>query len=174
MKGEYDTPPLDLAYALTVHKTQGSEFGTTFVVLKEPCWLMSRELLYTALTRHRNRLIILYNGELTELQKYASDEYSEIARRLTNIFSDPTPIPYEINGRKSILEKQLINLTDGGKFVRTKSELLIANELHNRDIEFEYEEPLKLKNGLICFPKFTINDPDTGRNYYWEHLNIPK
>lgn len=33
--GEERTPPLELAYALTVHKTQGSEFGITFVVLPE-------------------------------------------------------------------------------------------------------------------------------------------
>ena len=45
--------PLELAYCLTVHKTQGSEFGVTFVVLTNPCWLLSRELLYTALTRHQ-------------------------------------------------------------------------------------------------------------------------
>ena len=45
MNGELENPPLDLAYALTVHKTQGSEFGKTFVILPEPCWLLSRELL---------------------------------------------------------------------------------------------------------------------------------
>ena len=28
----------ELAYALTVHKTQGSEFGITFLVLPNPCW----------------------------------------------------------------------------------------------------------------------------------------
>ncbi len=42
-----------LAYCLTVHKTQGSEFGATFVVLTNPYWLLSRELLYTALTATR-------------------------------------------------------------------------------------------------------------------------
>ena len=42
-----------LACCLTVHKTQGSEFGATFVVLTNPYWLLSRELLYTALTATR-------------------------------------------------------------------------------------------------------------------------
>ena len=36
-----------------MHKTQGSEFGATFVVLTNPYWLLSRELLYTALTATR-------------------------------------------------------------------------------------------------------------------------
>ena len=31
------SPPLELAYALTIHKTQGSEFGTTFLVIPNPC-----------------------------------------------------------------------------------------------------------------------------------------
>lgn len=42
---------LELAYAVTIHKAQGSEFGLTILVLPDPCWLMSCELLYTALTR---------------------------------------------------------------------------------------------------------------------------
>lgn len=37
------------AYALTVHKTQGSESGITLLVLPNPCWLLSRELLYSEL-----------------------------------------------------------------------------------------------------------------------------
>ena len=53
--GDEGRNPLELAYCLTVHKTQGSEFGITLVVLTNPCWLLSRELLYTALTRHQNR-----------------------------------------------------------------------------------------------------------------------
>ena len=42
-----------MAYCLTVHKTQGIEFGATFVVLTNPDWLLSREFLYTALTATR-------------------------------------------------------------------------------------------------------------------------
>ncbi|HVY61363.1 MAG TPA: AAA family ATPase, partial [Planctomycetota bacterium] len=64
--GDEGSNPLELAYCLTVHKTQGSEFGTTFVVLTHPCWLLTRELLYTALTRHQDRLVILHQGPLDE------------------------------------------------------------------------------------------------------------
>ena len=80
--GDEGSNPLELAYCLTVHKTQGSEFGVTFVVLTNPCWLLSRELLYTALTRHRKRLVILHEGPLGEYRRYAGDEHSEIARRM--------------------------------------------------------------------------------------------
>ncbi|WP_330981741.1 C-terminal helicase domain-containing protein [Mycobacterium triplex] len=54
--------PLQLAYALTVHKAQGSEFNTVFVVLPKNSRLMTRELLYTALTRSRSRLVLPIEG----------------------------------------------------------------------------------------------------------------
>jgi exodeoxyribonuclease V alpha subunit len=47
---------LTLAYALTVHKSQGSEFDETVLILPdEPIPLLTRELIYTALTRSRRR-----------------------------------------------------------------------------------------------------------------------
>ena len=129
--------------------------------------------LYTALTRHKEKLVILYNGKLPALQKYASDEHSEIARQTYKYFQRAfTNADMNYTDEIVFLERGLVNLSDSGKFVRSKSELIIANELHSRGIDFDYEEPLQLKNGSICYPKFTINDPDTGKNYYWEHLNF--
>jgi hypothetical protein len=55
-------PPLELAYALTVHKAQGSEFNKVILVLPNPCRLLSRELLYTALTRQLDRVVVLHQG----------------------------------------------------------------------------------------------------------------
>ena len=94
---EESDPALELAYALTVHKSQGSEFGTVILVLPNPCHLLSRELVYTALTRQKDRIVILHQGPRTELRKYSSDDRSETARRLTNLFVAPSPV--EINGR---------------------------------------------------------------------------
>jgi ATP-dependent exoDNAse (exonuclease V) alpha subunit len=89
--GEEANPVLELAYALTVHKSQGSEFGTVILVLPNPCRLLSRELLYTALTRQKNRVVILHQGARGPLRKYSSDDRSETARRLTNLFEAPSP-----------------------------------------------------------------------------------
>jgi exodeoxyribonuclease V alpha subunit len=52
-------PAHEPAYALTVHKAQGSEFDQVLVMLpprESP--LLSRELLYTAVTRARSRVTI--------------------------------------------------------------------------------------------------------------------
>lgn len=53
---------LDLAYALTVHKSQGSEYSCVIVpVLKEHKFMLNRNLLYTAITRGKTRVILLGN-----------------------------------------------------------------------------------------------------------------
>ena len=50
-------PPHVCAYALTVHKSQGSEFDEVLLVLPpDPHPLATRELLYTAVTRARSRV----------------------------------------------------------------------------------------------------------------------
>ncbi|MDO9584393.1 MAG: exodeoxyribonuclease V subunit alpha, partial [Desulfomicrobium sp.] len=50
----------DTCYAMTVHKSQGSEFGHTVLVLpEEPCPVLGRELLYTALTRAKVQFTLI-------------------------------------------------------------------------------------------------------------------
>lgn len=53
-------PPHETVFAMTVHKSQGSEFGEVAVVLPpRPSPVVTRELLYTAVTRAR-RQVTLY------------------------------------------------------------------------------------------------------------------
>lgn len=53
---------LDLAYALTVHKSQGSEYPVVIIpVLKEHKYMLTRNLLYTAITRGKSRVILVGN-----------------------------------------------------------------------------------------------------------------
>ena len=54
-------PEHDLAYAVTVHKSQGSEYGSVLLVLPaaESCPLLTRQLLYTGITRARRRAVLL-------------------------------------------------------------------------------------------------------------------
>lgn len=165
--GEDRDAALELAYALTVHKAQGSEFGTVILVLPDPCRLLSRELLYTALTRQKNRVVILHQGSREELLKYSSDDRSEIAQRLTNIFAKPSPTGIE--GR--FFEDKLIHRTARGEMVRSKSEVIIANLLDSQDVDYSYEEPLSM-GGSTRYPDFTIDDAESGETFYWEHCGM--
>jgi exodeoxyribonuclease V alpha subunit len=50
---------IDTVYAMTVHKSQGSQFGTAAVLLPAASsQVLTRELLYTAVTRAQERLIL--------------------------------------------------------------------------------------------------------------------
>ncbi|WP_334545048.1 ATP-dependent RecD-like DNA helicase [Rhizobium leguminosarum] len=170
--GEEKSAALELAYALTVHKSQGSEFGTVFLVLPNPCRLISRELLYTALTRQKDRVIILHQGPRSELRKYSLDDRSETARRLTNLFIPPSPIL--IDGR--FYEENLIHRTCRGEMVRSKSEVIIANHLASKSIDYGYEQPLTIE-GTTKFPDFIVEDAESGDTFYWEHcgmLHVPR
>src|SRR4051812_11482427 len=51
-------------YAMTVHKSQGSQFGTAAVLLPDPASpILTRELLYTAVTRAQTHLILVGTEE---------------------------------------------------------------------------------------------------------------
>jgi exodeoxyribonuclease V alpha subunit len=55
---------VDTVYAMTVHKSQGSQFDTAAVLLPDPTsQILTRELLYTAVTRARERLILVGTEE---------------------------------------------------------------------------------------------------------------
>ena len=57
-------PRHETCYAMTVHKSQGSEFEHTVLILpEEPCPVLGRELLYTALTRARDRFALFGTAE---------------------------------------------------------------------------------------------------------------
>lgn len=55
-----DLGQLDLAYAITVHKSQGSEYRRVFFVThKSHATMLFRELVYTAITRAKEELVII-------------------------------------------------------------------------------------------------------------------
>ncbi len=55
---------METVYAMTVHKAQGTEFEQVAVVLPEPTSrVLTRELLYTAVTRAKNRLLLVGTEE---------------------------------------------------------------------------------------------------------------
>jgi len=55
---------VETVYAMTIHKSQGSQFDTAVVLLPPPeSRLLTRELLYTAVTRARRELILIGTEE---------------------------------------------------------------------------------------------------------------
>ncbi|MFM7102694.1 MAG: ATP-binding domain-containing protein [Verrucomicrobiota bacterium] len=56
--GELDS--LDLAYAITIHKSQGSEFPAVIIpVAMQQFLLLQRNLIYTGITRGRKLVVLI-------------------------------------------------------------------------------------------------------------------
>lgn len=77
---------LELAYAITIHKSQGSEYPAVVIpLLPGPRMLMNRNLLYTAITRARKCMTIV-GDENTFYQMIDNTEqqkrYSGLRERL--------------------------------------------------------------------------------------------
>jgi len=77
-------PPHESAYALTVHRSQGSEFDRVLVILPQASNpLMTRELLYTAVSRARNDVEIWGDPQtLLEACKQKFERSSGLSDRL--------------------------------------------------------------------------------------------
>jgi exodeoxyribonuclease V alpha subunit len=85
----YDFGELDelaLAYALTTHKSQGSEYPAVVIALHTQHYMMlQRNLLYTAITRGKKVVVIVGSRRALELAVQRQDtgrRYSALARRL--------------------------------------------------------------------------------------------
>lgn len=62
--------------------------------------------------------------------------------------------------------------TENGEHVRSKSELLIANALKKSGIPYKYEKPMKMPNGKIYHPDFTLLEIRSRKELIWEHLGL--
>ena len=80
--GQQALENLDLAYCLSVHKSQGSEFPVVVMpVAGGPKMLLTRNLFYTALTRARRMVVLVGREEVVRLMV----ENDHILRRYTSL-----------------------------------------------------------------------------------------
>ena len=92
---------LDLAYAITIHKSQGSEFPVIIVpIFMGPILLMNRNLLYTAITRAKEMVVLV--GDLRALSFMISnnksfDRYSLLKYRIMDIMESEVDVTLEPN-----------------------------------------------------------------------------
>ena len=70
-----------------------------------------------------------------------------------------------------LFSEKKIHLTKKGEKVRSKSEMMIADYLHEHNIPYRYEASLQLHIKVI-YPDFTIVNPYTGEIFYLEHFGM--
>ncbi len=70
-----DIGQLSLAYAITIHKSQGSEFDVVIIpAIGGPSMILTRNLIYTAVTRAKKMVVIV--GEKQNLKRMVSNNYT--------------------------------------------------------------------------------------------------
>ena len=81
---------MELAYAITIHKSQGSEYPVVIIPIHNgPPMLMTRNLLYTAVTRAK-KLVVLVGLEDRISAMVANNReinrYSSLCCRLQDLY----------------------------------------------------------------------------------------
>ena len=161
---------LELAYAISIHKSQGSEFEQTFVVLPASRRPLSAELLYTALTRAQGHCRLYVQGNLSPLLDARRKENAQSLLVSSSLFDHFRPVEDHLLNREGWYESGKIHEALSGDMVRSKSEVIIANLLHQARIPFTYEEPAYAPDGSFYLPDFTLRVG--GERVFWEHWGM--
>jgi hypothetical protein len=159
---------LELAYALTVHKAQGSDFEVVFFVLPKNAPTLSRELLYTGLTRFRQKMVLLIERDTAVLEALRNPQASDTLLRNSNLFV----LAVRPESVERYYAAHLIHRTATKILVRSKSEVIVADTLTRLGVSYKYEEKLPSRSNPKDFrlPDFTVSYE--GDTFYWEHLGM--
>lgn len=100
-----------------------------------------------------------------------------LARRLliSPIFLDNTTYAKQWQAQKFEPNKDFPQgnfFTTRDEHVRSKSEVIIANELNTKGIPYHYEAPLKINSTLTFHPDFLCLNKRTRQEFYWEHCGM--
>ena len=98
---------IELAYAITIHKSQGNEWQNVLILLND-YWMLNRKLIYTGVTRSKNKAIILTN-------------YMNLFKGIETPFG-MTEI--EINGKKKLVQIKRNSLLDYKLYLFYNSKIL--------------------------------------------------
>ena len=158
----------ELAFAISIHKSQGSGFDHLFLIIPDRWGLLSRELIYTALTRVKKSIVLFVQN--TSDKPY-NKSILEIARTRTFTDSRKTTLLLDQPFRYFSLEPE------EGVFVQSRTELMIYHalkkkkeEVGDNKFDFSYEKfPIgKDRKEIKIKTDFTIYSK--GKTWYWEHL----
>jgi exodeoxyribonuclease V alpha subunit len=162
---------LELAYAITIHKGQGSQFRHVFLVVPEAAAAyFGRELAYTGLSRAQESLTLFLEKDVGALMQLRKRAAAQTPQRSSRLF---TPRP----GREAYRAGDRRQVSTRGDRVRSKSEVIVADVLHKYEVQgrlsYSYEEELAAPGGDpwdVRLPDFTVRVG--GKTYYWEHCGM--
>jgi exodeoxyribonuclease V alpha subunit len=156
----------ELAYAVSVHKSQGSGFNHLFVVLPARYGLLSKELVYTALTRTKQTITLFIQkteGNRKSVIHTALDRSFSAARR-TSLMLDKPYRHYDLEPEEGVFVESRIELMIYHALIRKRAEM-------GGEFIFSYEQkPVMNGEEVPIRTDFTVEY--NGKIWYWEHLGL--
>lgn len=121
--------------------------------------------------------ILIVNKFINKLEKLELSAVYDGLHPGRKIKVDPIEASYEVMLEKWIKEEYIplnypveLDLeSKNGEFMRSKSELILADLFHDYNIKYKYEKELNLKNKVTVYPDFTFLGKDL-KEIYWEHF----
>lgn len=130
---------LELAYALTVHKVQGSEYDSVIIVLpKGSSTILSRELFHTAITRSAKSCCLLVEGTMSEFCKVIHPDNASLAKKTSTMFGK---LNYKSNN-----------------FFNSAEDQAVAAILSEKSVRFKYLDPVSAGDHAVWLPDFALID----------------
>lgn len=134
--------------------------------LKSLCYeILHLEKFLTHTKNICDKIQKLYSDNPIEVRQYINPIDISDADYI-KIWKNVTYIGKEVNAQLSYFK------TENNELVRSKSELNIANMLCKYGIPYKYECPLRLNNGKVIYPDFTVLDIKARKEIYWEHRGM--
>ncbi|MGJ0321491.1 ATP-dependent DNA helicase [Aliarcobacter cryaerophilus] len=171
----------EYGFAITVHKSQGSGFPIVILVLpKENNSLITKELIYTALTRPEKKMYILYHKDNIE----ALTQLPSIPHRNMNLFDtdkklwikDKIEYPIKHNGIEYRKKQDLyfaLMLEYSGKKIT-------ENDVYSNNVVKYYKNGSFVFNDdrneeMLLMPKFYIEEKQDEKSFkYLKSINLRK
>jgi len=157
----------ELAYAISVHKSQGSGFNHLFLVLPARYGLLSKELVYTALTRTKKSITLFLqtNDEKNNNVLEIAQNRSFSASRRTSLMLDKPYRFYDLEPEPGIYVESRVELLIYHLLMKKRDELGIDK------FNFSYETKPNIEGSVINIKTdFTVYCNNIV--WYWEHLGL--
>lgn len=153
---------ITLAYAMSIHKSQGSEFQVVILpITRQSGRMLQRNLIYTAITRSKSKLVML--GEISAFNYAIKNEGAKRNTYLVERFS-PDLIPLLPSSDSLRLQRQTSDKTDppkANKDVSCPSDNQLSLNLDDVNLENEtIEHRLTEENFHIIDPMIGLTQTD--------------
>lgn len=118
---------LRLAYCISIHKAQGSQFKMVLLpIVQQFSWMLQRNLLYTAITRAAEKLVLI--GEpyaaVTSVKNEAVNRKTSLVDRLSRVWNRHGELKSKLDHQTDSLTKELASPQP----VQKQTEQLINND----------------------------------------------